>query len=148
MRHHHGLLAALACYYHRIAFGHVEAGIGRVSAITHFPRRRIGYWPDTWPRCISPPRRGHAQPRARGDRPDDRPRHGHTVIDALLMTAGRQVSLPVIPSTSRYLLVTAHRRENFGEPLQQICMALRDLVDAILISASSTLCTRTRTSAG
>ena len=36
--------------------------------------------------------------------------------------------MPIVPSTSKYVLVTAHRRENFGEPLEQICLALLDLV--------------------
>ena len=53
---------------------------------------------------------------------------GNTVIDALLMTAGRRVPLSVTPSTSKYLLVTAHRRENFGVPLQEICLALLELI--------------------
>jgi UDP-N-acetylglucosamine 2-epimerase (non-hydrolysing) len=51
------------------------------------------------------------------------------VIDALLMTAARDIPLPLDPATSRYLLVTAHRRENFGAPLEGICAALGELVE-------------------
>ena len=44
------------------------------------------------------------------------------------MTIKRPASVPIVPNTSKYILVTAHRRENFGEPLERICQALRDLV--------------------
>ena len=54
---------------------------------------------------------------------------GNTVIDALLMMADRPVTPPVTPAAPRYLLVTAHRRENFGDPLQEVCLALLDLVE-------------------
>ena len=54
---------------------------------------------------------------------------GNTVIDALLLTAGARSPFRSCPRTPDYLLVTAHRRENFGEPLEQICLALRDLVE-------------------
>ncbi len=55
---------------------------------------------------------------------------GNTVIDALLMAAEMPFELensPLagIPWQKRIILVTAHRRENFGEPLENICVALR-----------------------
>jgi UDP-N-acetylglucosamine 2-epimerase len=54
---------------------------------------------------------------------------GNTVIDALLLTVAREIPSELsFPSNGRKLiLVTAHRRENFGHPLEQICLALRDL---------------------
>jgi UDP-N-acetylglucosamine 2-epimerase (non-hydrolysing) len=52
---------------------------------------------------------------------------GNTVIDALLYMKDR-VEDPILENGERYILVTAHRRENFGPPLEQLCMALRDLV--------------------
>ena len=57
---------------------------------------------------------------------------GNTVIDALLKTHERfpDVNYPAtlgIPEAAPLILVTAHRRENWGEPLTHICQALRDL---------------------
>src|SRR3546814_6210585 len=51
---------------------------------------------------------------------------GNTVIDALLMTAAKDLELAVpLDPTKRLVLVTSHRRENFGEPFRNICRALR-----------------------
>jgi UDP-N-acetylglucosamine 2-epimerase (non-hydrolysing) len=55
---------------------------------------------------------------------------GNTVIDALLMTASRDIAIGVdIDPSKRMVLVTSHRRENFGEPFRQICRALRTLAE-------------------
>jgi UDP-N-acetylglucosamine 2-epimerase (non-hydrolysing) len=54
---------------------------------------------------------------------------GNTVIDALLQVAQRSTELEV-PAGSKLVLVTAHRRENFGAPLESICRAIRHLADA------------------
>ncbi len=59
---------------------------------------------------------------------------GNTVIDALLMTAALPYDwsngpLAHIPHHKRLVLVTAHRRESFGEPLRNICLAIRELAD-------------------
>ena len=53
---------------------------------------------------------------------------GNTVIDALLSTA-EQISEARIEGANRFLVVTAHRRESFGEPILRICRALRKLHD-------------------
>ena len=57
---------------------------------------------------------------------------GNTVIDALLDVAGRDYDwregeLAEIPRDKRLILVTAHRRENFGQPLIEICAALKEI---------------------
>src|SRR3546814_19661236 len=55
---------------------------------------------------------------------------GNTVIDALEHVAGRDYPLPVdIPADKRLVLVTAHRRENFGAPFRQVCEGILELVD-------------------
>ena len=55
---------------------------------------------------------------------------GNTVIDALLMTASKELELGIeLDDTKRLVLVTAHRRENFGEPFRNICHALRTLAE-------------------
>jgi UDP-N-acetylglucosamine 2-epimerase (non-hydrolysing) len=56
---------------------------------------------------------------------------GNTVIDALLMTASRDLEVGIkLNDSKRLILVTSHRRENFGEPLRNICLALRTLADS------------------
>lgn len=59
----------------------------------------------------------------------------NTVIDALHMVAELPYDpasgpLRKVPWERRLILVTAHRRENFGKPLEQICLAIRDIVSA------------------
>jgi len=56
---------------------------------------------------------------------------GNTVIDALLDVAGRPHNDELgVRTDGRVILVTAHRRENHGLPLENICHALRDVADA------------------
>lgn len=57
---------------------------------------------------------------------------GNRVIDALYMVAQLPYDpscgpLQNVPLDKRLILVTAHRRENFGRPLERICLALKDL---------------------
>jgi len=121
--------AALACYYHRIPFGHVEAGLRTGRRYYPFPEEKNRELAGHLAEIHFAPTAGARRNLVReGIDPSSIHVTGNTVIDALLMTAGRQVALPVVPRTSRYLLVTAHRRENFGVPLQQICLALLDVV--------------------
>jgi UDP-N-acetylglucosamine 2-epimerase (non-hydrolysing) len=55
---------------------------------------------------------------------------GNTVIDALLSVVDREVELPVeLDPSKRLILVTAHRRENFGEPFERVCHALVSLLE-------------------
>jgi UDP-N-acetylglucosamine 2-epimerase (non-hydrolysing) len=60
---------------------------------------------------------------------------GNTVVDALLDVSSRLPAhapsgWPEIPGDKRLILVTAHRRESFGRPLENICMALREIAAA------------------
>jgi UDP-N-acetylglucosamine 2-epimerase (non-hydrolysing) len=124
------LCTALACYYLRIPFAHVEAGLRTGQPYYPFPEEMnrvlaghlasIHFAPTPEAKC-NLLREGIAEQAIHVT--------GNTVIDALLMTAGRDLPLPVRPSTPRFALVTAHRRENFGAPLAEICQALRDLVE-------------------
>jgi UDP-N-acetylglucosamine 2-epimerase (non-hydrolysing) len=53
---------------------------------------------------------------------------GNTVVDALLATAQRDLDLGItLPADKRMVLVTSHRRENFGAPFRNICRALQAL---------------------
>ena len=123
------MVTALACFYRKIPFGHVEAGLrthdfdypwpeemnrvvaGRLAAINFAPT-------ETARRNLLdegvPAERIHVT--------------GNTVIDALYMVAERDFPLGVeLPSDRRMVLVTAHRRENFGEGMLAVCQAISDL---------------------
>lgn len=135
------MAAALLAYYHRIKIGHVEAGLRSGDKWQPFPeeinRSVVGvvadlhFAPTEWAR----------QNLLKENVPSQRIRvTGNTVIDALKWVVNlpltpeaealfRQYGLPPYHSgdASRLILVTAHRRENFGEPLENICHALRTL---------------------
>ncbi len=123
------LCTALACYYNRVPFGHVEAGLRTGRPYAPFPEEKnrvlAGHLADLH---FAPTAAGRANLLREGIDPASVHVTGNTVIDALLMTAGEDA--PPLPGTpaGRYVLVTAHRRENLGGPLEEICDALLDLV--------------------
>ena len=124
------LCAALACYYQRIPFGHVEAGLRTGRPYFPFPEEKNRVLADHLADLLFAPT-DEARRNLLREGVDPATIHvvGNTVIDALLMTARREPRLPIVPATERFLLVTAHRRESFGAPLDEICRALGDLVD-------------------
>jgi UDP-N-acetylglucosamine 2-epimerase (non-hydrolysing) len=123
------MAVALACFYRRIPFGHVEAGLRTWDMQNPFPEEanrviagRLAKW------HFAPTRSSRDNLLKEGLRAEEIVVTGNTVIDALLMTASRELPLPVqLPQDRRLVLVTAHRRENFGEPFREICRALRTL---------------------
>jgi UDP-N-acetylglucosamine 2-epimerase (non-hydrolysing) len=124
-------VAALAAFYARCHVGHVEAGLRTGDRWQPFPEeinRRVAgaiadrhFAPTEWARDNL----------LRENVPEDTILvTGNPGIDALHWIT----SLPAPPEidqlidpTRRTILVTAHRRENFGEPLESICLALRDI---------------------
>lgn len=135
------MAASIAAYYHRIRVGHVEAGLRTKDKYQPFPEelnRRVAsvvadlhFAPTEWSR------QNLIQ---EGIPPDQVLVTGNPVIDALKYVA----DLPIPPTTSEFLdrldlldketqnkrrlvLVTAHRRENFGQPLENICHSLKRL---------------------
>jgi len=120
---------ALACFYNRIPFGHVEAGLRTWDMQYPFPEEgnrviagRLARW------HFSPTRRSRRNLLREGVSDASITVTGNTVIDALFMAAGKNPSLPIeLDPGQRMVLVTAHRRENFGEPFKQVCRALRRL---------------------
>jgi UDP-N-acetylglucosamine 2-epimerase (non-hydrolysing) len=131
---HTTFLGALAAYYHRIPVGHVEAGLRTFDKYQPFPeemnRRMTTVLADLH---FAPTRRARDNLLAEGVPPQAIFVTGNTVIDALHQVASR-TDLPVPPDLPplrgrRLLLVTTHRRENWGEPLREIYLALRDLLE-------------------
>jgi UDP-N-acetylglucosamine 2-epimerase (non-hydrolysing) len=138
------MAAALLAYYQRVRVGHVEAGLRTGDKWQPFPEeinRKVAgvvsdlhFAPTEWSR----------QNLLREGVPDEAIEvTGNPVIDALQIAAGRPPS-PEIQALHRRLglveqaganpprlvLVTAHRRENFGAPLEAICAALKSLAQS------------------
>jgi UDP-N-acetylglucosamine 2-epimerase (non-hydrolysing) len=125
------MTAALAAFYRRIPFGHVEAGLRTNDLNNPFPEEmnrliagHLAHW------HFVPTQRARRNLLREGIAESSIHVTGNTVIDALLEVAAKDwpLDLPLDPSR-RLILVTAHRRENFGEPLRAVCRAIRTLVD-------------------
>lgn len=126
------LIAALAAFYRRIAFGHVEAGLRTHDRASPFPeemnRTLVGRLAS---RHYAPTESAAANLRAEGVSAAAIIVTGNTVIDALLHMVGRQPELPFsLAPERRMVLVTAHRRENFGAPFEEILAAIAALAEA------------------
>lgn len=125
------MTVALACFYHRIPFGHVEAGLRTWDMQNPFPEEanrviagRLARW------HFAPTQSSRQNLLREGMLDADIFVTGNTVIDALLMTAAKELTLDIaLDSSKRLVLVTSHRRENFGEPFRNICQALRTLAE-------------------
>jgi UDP-N-acetylglucosamine 2-epimerase (non-hydrolysing) len=130
------MTAALAAFYRRIKVGHVEAGLRTGNLAQPFPEEANRRIAGVVANLHFAPTETARQNLLREGVPDAAIRvTGNPVIDALLMAA----DMPYDPANDplrdvqcdrRILLVTAHRRENFGAPMEQICLALRDLAEA------------------
>jgi len=126
------MAASLAAFYHKIPVGHVEAGLRTGCRYYPFPEEMNRVVTDAVATLhFAPTATAAANLEAAGVSADSITVTGNTVIDALLDVAGRQYDEPLpVPTDKRIVLVTAHRRENHGEPLERICKALRDVADA------------------
>ena len=122
---------ALACHRLDVAFGHVEAGLRTGRLFAPFPE-------EAYRVVASHLTTIHFAPT---DSARDNLVHegidaqrifvtGNTVIDALVSATRRNIPIGVeLDSRKRLVLVTAHRRDSFGEPLTRICRAVQDLHD-------------------
>ncbi|OQX64370.1 MAG: UDP-N-acetylglucosamine 2-epimerase (non-hydrolyzing) [Anaerolineaceae bacterium 4572_5.1] len=127
------MAAALNAYYRRIRVGHVEAGLRTHDKWQPFPeeinRRVAGVTAD----LHFAPTKWSRQNLLKEGVPDEQIHvTGNPVIDALHFVAGQPVPKTVASLMStfgerRLVLVTAHRRENFGQPIGNICNALKAL---------------------
>lgn len=131
---HTTFIGALASYYHRIPIGHIEAGLRTYDKYQPFPeemnRRMTSALADLH---FAPTPRAKENLVREGIPEASVFVTGNTVIDALEMVRALPDILPVpgVPPLlgRRLLLVTTHRRENWGEPLREISAALRALLD-------------------
>ena len=123
------MVAALCSFYHKVPFGHVEAGLRTGNLYGPFPEEmnrliagRIARW------HFAPTAQALSNLLSEGIPASSVTVTGNTVIDALLQVASKCSESPALPGL-RLVLVTAHRRENFGLPLCSVFRAIRHLAD-------------------
>jgi len=134
------MAAALAAYYRQIPVAHVEAGLRTDNKYSPFPeeinRRLISVLAD---RHFAPTPMAVRNLRREGIPPGRIVETGNTVTDALLWAAAKNrkhppplpAGIPAAQKGRKLVLVTGHRRENFGGGLEQICGALKAAADAL-----------------
>lgn len=133
------LAGALAAFYHHIPIAHVEAGLRTWNMESPWPEEanrvlttRLAKW------HFCPTENNKANLLKEGVPEKDIYVTGNTVIDALLMARGMVGNSPpeidglpygFMSSDERMVLITGHRRENFGEGFENICSAIRNLAE-------------------
>ena len=135
------LATSLAAFYARIQVAHVEAGLRTGNKLAPFPeeinRKVTGAVADLH---FAPTEAAQRNLLKEGVPPATIHVTGNTVIDALLEVVSRLKEQPALRSeldarfsfldaAKRLILVTGHRRENFGDGFQNICLALADLAE-------------------
>lgn len=121
--------AALACHYVKIPFGHVEAGLRTGDRYRPFPEEKNRELTSRLAEIhFAPTVAARASLLREGIDPGAVHLTGNTGIDALRMTLARGPRPPIDPPGERFVLVTAHRRENWGAPMQEVAAALRELI--------------------
>ena len=119
---------ALACFYMQIPVGHVEAGLRTYDIYSPFPeefnRQAIGIIASYH---FAPTEKARENLINEGKSPSAIFVTGNTGIDALKTTVRKDYSHELLQwaSGSRLILLTAHRRENLGEPMRQIFRAVK-----------------------
>ena len=130
------MAAGLLAYYHRVRLGHVEAGLRTGDKWQPYPeeinRRVAGVLADLH---FAPTETARANLLAEGVKPASIHVTGNPVIDALQMIADRphdfqHAALADLAVDRRLVLLTAHRRESFGQGLADIFEAVKRLADA------------------
>jgi UDP-N-acetylglucosamine 2-epimerase len=127
------MAASVAAYYARVKVGHVEAGLRTHDKWQPFPeeinRRIAGVVADLH---FAPTERSQQNLLREGVPNENILVTGNPVIDALHWVVEQPFdygTLDLNLQQARLILVTAHRRENFGKPLENICIALRKIAE-------------------
>jgi UDP-N-acetylglucosamine 2-epimerase (non-hydrolysing) len=120
---------AIAAFLQNLPFGHVEAGLRTQCLFAPFPEEANRVVASHLSALHFAPT---ISARTNLEREGISPRTifvtGNTVIDALALTAERDLPVGIdLDPAKRLILVTAHRRESFGEPMRQICRAVAEL---------------------
>ncbi|RIU94994.1 non-hydrolyzing UDP-N-acetylglucosamine 2-epimerase [Oceanobacillus picturae] len=124
--------ASLAAYYNQIAVGHVEAGLRTWDKYSPYPeemnRQLTGVMADLH---FSPTEKSKQNLLNEGKPAERISVTGNTAIDALKTTVDHAYSSPIIEAIGdkRLVLMTAHRRENLGNNMEQMFRAIKRLVE-------------------
>jgi UDP-N-acetylglucosamine 2-epimerase len=141
------MAATIAAFYRKIPVGHVEAGLRSGNMLQPWPEEMNRRVTDAIAAAYFAPTEGARQNLLRENVPASRIHvTGNTVVDALRevvemiatrpgLAADLDARFPVLDPKRPILLVTGHRRENFGAPFRELCEAIADLVRAHGIQA-------------
>ena len=126
---------ALSAFYHQVKVGHVEAGLRTYDKYSPFPeemnRKLVSSIADLY-FCPTANNKANLEKEAIHDGLFIT---GNTVIDALKTTVREDYTFATeelnhLPyDTKKVILVTCHRRENYGEPMKNIMLALREIAE-------------------
>ena len=125
-------VTALACYYLQIPVGHVEAGLRTYNIYSPYPeefnRQAVGIIAAYH---FAPTELSKENLLKEGKKPETIYVTGNTAIDALKTTVRMDYAHPVLEwaKDSRLIMITAHRRENLGEPMKHMFRAIRRVCD-------------------
>ncbi|WP_066368628.1 non-hydrolyzing UDP-N-acetylglucosamine 2-epimerase [Neobacillus fumarioli] len=125
-------VASLAAFYHQVPIGHVEAGLRTHNKYSPYPeemnRQLTGVLADLH---FSPTIQSKRNLLAENKKEEFIFITGNTAIDALKTTVKADYSHPVLDKLGddRLVLMTAHRRENLGEPMEHMFRAIRRVVE-------------------
>ena len=123
------MVTALACFYLKLPFGHVEAGLRTIDKYNPFPeeinRRLVAQLADLH---FAPTDRDRSALLAENVPVSSIHVTGNTVVDAVLDVAQRAIPLPpAVSAADELVLLTMHRRESFGEKLESVFDAIREI---------------------
>ncbi|MES9682888.1 UDP-N-acetylglucosamine 2-epimerase (non-hydrolyzing) [Gottfriedia acidiceleris] len=125
-------IASLAAFYNQIAIGHVEAGLRTWDKYSPYPeemnRQLTGVMADLH---FAPTTKSAQNLMAENKKEETIFITGNTAIDALKTTVKEEYTHPVLETVGndRLVLMTAHRRENLGEPMRNMFKAIKRLVE-------------------
>lgn len=125
-------VTALACFYLQIPVGHVEAGLRTYNIYSPYPeefnRQAVGILAAY---NFAPTEMSKNNLLREGKRPESIFVTGNTAIDALKTTVRKDYTHPELEwaEGSRLIMITAHRRENLGEPMKHMFRAIKRVCD-------------------
>ncbi|PIP12574.1 MAG: UDP-N-acetylglucosamine 2-epimerase (non-hydrolyzing) [bacterium (Candidatus Stahlbacteria) CG08_land_8_20_14_0_20_40_26] len=124
-------IAALSAFYEGIPVAHVEAGLRSFDKCNPYPEEINRILTDNLSTLLFAPTKKARENLLREGITENIYVTGNTAIDAIERAIGQLKENPVTVQDkgSKLILVTCHRRESFGEPIREICYALKDIVE-------------------
>ena len=127
--------SALSAFFNRIPIAHVEAGLRSQSLKEPFPEEGNRRVVDTLSDLLFAPTKGAADHLRREGYSDDKiVVTGNTAVDTLRLYVEKAKRTPIpgldgVADSAKLILVTAHRRESFGDAFRQMCSGMRRIID-------------------